>query len=130
MVDLADLGASTGQCSGWQGDDLEQRLLRNRQLLGQFVDHINRESKPDFGNQFCSTAGHQAKPGENLCQVKAALPAYTKNEESRMAYMLEPEHQEALRRYLDWRTEKRLRVSNNDSFGGLQPDSPLFLSRG
>jgi len=58
------------------------------------------------------------------------LPAaYTKNGESRMAYMLEPEHQNALKAYLDWRIEKRRRFTGSDECNGLQPDSPLFLAR-
>jgi len=58
------------------------------------------------------------------------LPAaYTKNGESRMAYMLEPEHQDALKAYLDWRVEKRRRFTGNNEFRGLQPNSPLFLAR-
>jgi len=59
------------------------------------------------------------------------LPAaYTKNGESRMAYMLEPEHQQAIRNYLDWRKEKKRRTTNSEEYGGHQPDSPLFLARG
>ena len=59
------------------------------------------------------------------------LPAaYTKSGDSRMAYMLEPEHQDALKEYLDWRIEKRRRVSGSSEYGGMQPDSPLFLGRG
>ncbi len=59
------------------------------------------------------------------------LPAaYTKNSESRLAYMLEPDHQKALSDYLDWRIEKGRRISGKKEFKGLMPSSPLFLSRG
>jgi integrase len=56
--------------------------------------------------------------------------AYTKNGESRMAYMLEPEHKKALFDYLDWRSENRRRINDSSEFRGLIPDSPLFLARG
>jgi integrase len=59
------------------------------------------------------------------------LPAaYTKNGESRWAYILESEHKEALVCYLDWRVEKKRRLGDPDKYMGLRPDSPLFLSRG
>ena len=67
-------GRVDGQGGCWQGDDVEQRLLRNRQLLGQLVNHINRGFKSDFGNQFCSAAGHQAKLGGDPCWVEAVPP--------------------------------------------------------
>lgn len=59
------------------------------------------------------------------------LPAaYTKNGESRLAYMFEEEHQEALTGYLAYRVEKRLRVAKSEEYRGLDPKSPLFLARG
>lgn len=59
------------------------------------------------------------------------LPAaYTKNGESRLAYMVEEEHREALAEYLSYRVEKRLRVSDSEDYRGLDPKSPLFLARG
>ncbi len=56
--------------------------------------------------------------------------AYTKNSESRLVYMLEPEHQEALNCYLEWRIEKGRRLGGNQDYRGLKSDSPLFLARG
>lgn len=59
------------------------------------------------------------------------LPAaYTKNGESRLAYMVEEEHRESLAEYLAYRVEKRLRVSESEEYRGLDPKSPLFLARG
>lgn len=59
------------------------------------------------------------------------LPAaYTKNGESRMAYMLEEDHQKALIEYLDWRVDKGRRVSGYADYRGLAASSPLFLGRG
>ncbi len=59
------------------------------------------------------------------------LPAaYTKNGESRLAYMLEQDYQRALSDYLEWRAKKGRRVSGNMEYRGLMPSSPLFLSRG
>jgi integrase/recombinase XerD len=59
------------------------------------------------------------------------LPAaYTKNGESRLAYMLEDAHLAAMLEYLKWRIDKARRVSDSDDFLGLDPKSPLFLSRG
>ncbi len=59
------------------------------------------------------------------------LPAaYTKNSESRMAYMLEPEHRQALSDYLDWRVSAKRRATDSKEYRGIQPDSPLFLARG
>lgn len=56
--------------------------------------------------------------------------AYTKNGESRLAYIFEPEHRQALMDYLNWRTEKRLRVTDSSDYLRQQPNSPLFLARG
>jgi len=59
------------------------------------------------------------------------LPAaYTKNGESRLAYMVEDEHREALAEYLDQRVQNRLRVMDSEEYRGLDPKSPLFLARG
>ena len=56
--------------------------------------------------------------------------AYTKNKESRWAYILEQEHQGAIKDYLKLRYEKRRRVSDKSEYLGMQADSPLFLARG
>lgn len=53
-----------------------------------------------------------------------------KNIESRLAYMLEPEHQAAMNAYIDWRIEMKLKITGSDEYRGLKPDSPLFLARG
>ncbi len=59
------------------------------------------------------------------------LPAaYTKSGESRLAYMLEAEHQAAINEYLAWRIKKKLRFSQSNEYRGLQAESPLFLGRG
>lgn len=59
------------------------------------------------------------------------LPAaYTKNGESRLAYMLETAHQDAINGYLSWRIDKKLHVVDSDEYRGLRPTSPLFLARG
>lgn len=59
------------------------------------------------------------------------LPAaYTKNGDSRLAYMVEKEHRDALKAYLDERVSKHLRTSEDGKYGGLDPESPLFLGRG
>jgi len=59
------------------------------------------------------------------------LPSsYTKNSESRWAYILDDEHRTAVNNYLNWRKEKRLRLGLNNQYLGLSGDSPLFLSRG
>jgi len=60
------------------------------------------------------------------------LPAaYTKNGDSRLAYIVEHEHEQAVLEYLNWRVKHKKRLSNEpELYLGLRPDSPLFLARG
>jgi integrase/recombinase XerD len=59
------------------------------------------------------------------------LPAaYTKNGESRLAYIVENEHRLAVQEYLNFRVERRLRLSKDNRYCGVDPESPLFLARG
>jgi len=68
---------------------------------------------------------------DGIIKDEFRLPAaYTKNSESRLAYMVEDEHRKSLADYLSYRLEKKLRMSESDEYGGIDPKSPLFLGRG
>lgn len=56
--------------------------------------------------------------------------AYTKNGESRWAYILEEEHRQAVKNYLKQRVEQGKRLSGISDYLYLRPNSPLFLARG
>jgi len=53
--------------------------------------------------------------------------AYTKTNNPRAAYILADAHRQALTRWLRQRQEESIRTSENASYGGLNPKSPLFL---
>jgi len=59
------------------------------------------------------------------------LPAsYTKNGKSRIFIQVESDQKEAIKKYIDYRIENKLRLSDKSEFRGLQPDSPFYLARG
>lgn len=58
------------------------------------------------------------------------IPArYTKTSKSRVAYIVAPQHRQALESWREQRVSERAMVSQDQSFGGLSGESPLFLSK-
>ena len=58
------------------------------------------------------------------------IPAkYTKTNESRVAYIVAPQHRQAIEAWRIQRIRERAMLSNDECYGGLSADSPLFLSK-
>lgn len=58
------------------------------------------------------------------------IPAqYTKTNKSRVAYVVAPQHRQALSSWLAQRVNEKAMLSEDRSFGGLSGESPLFLSK-
>lgn len=54
---------------------------------------------------------------------------YTKTNKSRVAYIVAPQHRQALDNWRSQRVTEKAMPSDDDSYGGLAGESPLFLSK-
>lgn len=58
------------------------------------------------------------------------IPAkYTKTHKTRVAYIVAPQHRQAVESWREHRVVERAMISDDGSYGGLSGDSPLFLSK-
>lgn len=64
-------------------------------------------------------------------KMSAWLPgSYSKTGRGRWLYLHDPSLRKSIIEYLTFRLENSMRTSVEISYGGLQPDSPLFLAKG
>lgn len=58
------------------------------------------------------------------------IPAsYTKTNKSRVAYIIAPQHRQAIHCWLNQRVDEKAMISDDGSYSGLSGESPLFLSK-
>ncbi|MET0120177.1 MAG: site-specific integrase [Candidatus Thiodiazotropha sp. 6PLUC9] len=69
------------------------------------------------------------RPNGELKKTFSIPAKYTKTNKSRIAYIVAPQHRQALHCWLQQRVNEQAMISEDGSFGGLSGDSPLFLSK-
>lgn len=68
-------------------------------------------------------------PNGDLKKTFIVPAKYTKTDKSRVAYIVVPQQRQAIKAWCNQRFENKAMLSSAGEFGGLAPDSPLFLSK-
>ena len=74
------------------------------------------------------TAKDILQPDGAIKQEVALRAAITKGARPRVAYFTHPKLIAAIRRYIDYRIERRIGVSGEEAFAGICPDIPFVFS--
>ncbi|MDQ2077356.1 site-specific integrase [Marinimicrobium sp. ABcell2] len=69
------------------------------------------------------------RPGGEMKKTFVIPATYTKTNKSRVAYIVAPQHRQAIASWTAQRVAERAMLSDDGAYGGLNGESPLFLSK-